>query len=143
MSFKMTTEYRTIQYRVCGLDYVYIIDAPIKKNGSDEYIDLNPEGVELAIAKEILLRAVPLRGREVVFLRKALQMNRNQWAKALGMTAAGVKKWEDQSDKKLNKVNSMVVRLFCAESLQLDIGKSFSDFVVGEELPEKIEISAA
>ena len=60
---------KTIHYTLCGLEYVYLINAPIGKDGKEELIDLPPEQIDRMIAVEIIRQKVPLRGKEVLFLR--------------------------------------------------------------------------
>ncbi len=62
-------KHRTIHHTLCGLDYVYIVNAPIAKSGREEYIDLPPWEIDRMIAIEIVKQRIPLRGKEVIFLR--------------------------------------------------------------------------
>jgi len=108
---------KTIHYTLCGLEYVYIVNAPIGIEAGEEYIDIPPEQIDRMIADAIIRQGVPLRGREVLFLRKALKMNRNQWAEKLDVTASGILRWEQGGDKRLSRINEVAIRILCAEEL--------------------------
>lgn len=134
---------KTIHYQLCGLEYVYLVDAPIGIDGGEEYIDLPPEQIDTMIATEIVRHGVPLRGKEVLYLRKALNMNRNQWAKALGMTASGILRWEQRGDQRVSLINGVAVRMLCAEVLGVELEAKWSAVVTAPELPERLEVAAA
>lgn len=136
------TKTKTIHYKLCGLEYVYLINAPIGVDDGEEYIDLPPEQIDRMIATEIVRQGVPLRGREVLFLRKALKMNRNQWSKQLGVTASGILRWERSDDKRLSRINAAAIRMLCAEELGIELGGSWSQVIAGDEAPERLEVAA-
>ncbi|MFW7382161.1 MAG: helix-turn-helix domain-containing protein [Oligoflexus sp.] len=134
--------FKTIHYTLCGLEYVYIINAPIGIDEGEEYIDLPPEQIDRMIAAEIVRQGVPIRGREVLFLRKALKMNRNQWAEKLGVTASGILRWEQGNDKRLSKINEVAIRMLCAEELGVELEGKWSAVVTGNDLPVRLEVAA-
>lgn len=136
------TKTQTIHYTLCGLEYVYLIDAPIGIADGEEFIDLPPEQIDRQIAAAIVREGVPLRGKEVLFLRKALGMNRNQWAKKLGVTASGILRWEQAGDKLLSKINAVAIRLLCAEELGVALAGTWSAVAGENEQPERLEVAA-
>lgn len=136
------TKAKTIHYTLCGLEYVYLVNAPISVDDGEEYIDLPPEQIDTMIASEIIRQGAPLRGREVLFLRKALKMNRNQWAKKLGVTASGILRWERSTDKRLSRINAAAIRMLCAEELGIKLDGSWSGVIGGEESPVRLEVAA-
>lgn len=133
---------KDIHYTVCGLEYVYLINAPVKKTKSGEiFIDIPMEILEHAIAKKILERKVPIRGSEVAFLRKSLGMTLDQLSKKLGITAAGLLKWERARDSRLSRINEAAVRSLCSELLKMPSFKgNWSELIASEEMPEKLEL---
>lgn len=133
---------KTIHYTLCGLEYVYIVNAPIGIDEGDEYIDIPPADIDRMIATAIIRQGVPLRGREVLFLRKALKMNRNQWSEKLGVTASGILRWEQGGDKRLSRINEVAIRMLCAEELGIELEGKWSAVVTGDELPERLEVAA-
>lgn len=120
---------------------MYLVNVPIGIDDGEEYIDLPPAQIDRMIATEIARQGVPLRGREVLFLRKALKMNRNQWAKQLGVTASGILRWERSGDKRLSKINAAAIRMLCAEELGVELGGGWSGVVAGEESPKRLEVA--
>lgn len=136
------TKTQTVHYTLCGLEYVYLVDAPIGMADGEEYIDLPPEQIDSQIAAAIVREGVPLRGKEVLFLRKALGMNRNQWAKKLGVTASGILRWEQGGDKLLSKINAVAIRLLCAEELGVALAATWSAVAGEDEQPERLEVAA-
>ena len=85
---------KTIHYRLCGLDYVYLIVPVLKLKGGEEMIDLPMGVIDKGIAFKLIEDRVPIRGAEVLFLRKALDLSLKDWADKFGLPAAGVLKWE-------------------------------------------------
>ena len=136
------TKTKTLHYTLCGLEYVYIINAPIGTEDGEEYIDLPPEQIDRLIATEIIRQGIPLRGREVLYLRKALKMNRNQWSDKLGVTASGILRWEQSGDKRLSKINAVAIRMLCAEELGVALEGKWSSVVAGQEITERLEVAA-
>jgi DNA-binding transcriptional regulator YiaG len=133
---------KTIHYTLCGLEYVYLVDVPIGKDGSEEFIDLSPEEIDRMIAVEIIRQKVPLRGKEVLFLRKALKMNRNRWAEKLGVTASGIFRWEEAGEKRMSKINEAAIRMLCAEELGIKLDSRWSFLATTPKLPERLEVAA-
>jgi DNA-binding transcriptional regulator YiaG len=124
-----------------GLDYVEIKQVPIRtsvdKNVGD-IITANMGEIERLVASEIIRQRVPLRGKEVLFLRKALGMSMEKFAVCLGLTAASILKWERASSKRLALVNEFAVRGFVAERLKLGAAVRFSDLNEMSESPSKL-----
>lgn len=133
---------KSIHYTLCGLEYVYLMNAPVGKDGDEEFIDLPPEKIDRMIATEIIWQRVPLRGKEVLFLRKALKMNRNRWAEKLGVTPSGILRWEQAGEKRMSKINEAAIRMLCAEELGVKLESKWSKLATEEELPERLEVAA-
>jgi DNA-binding transcriptional regulator YiaG len=57
-------------------------------------IDLPKGVIDKGIAFKLIEDRVPIRGAEVLFLRKALGLSLKDWADKFGLSAAGVLKWE-------------------------------------------------
>ena|SRR3989338_6114656 len=133
---------KIIHYKICGLEYVYLINAPTKKTKRGEsYIDLPMNVIEKAIARKIIEDRIPVRGAEVVFLRKALGMTLNQWAQKLGITAAGLLKWERAKNKRLSWINEVAVRSLCADLLEIPLSGKWSKLVTSKDTPEKLALN--
>ncbi len=135
-------KFKTIHYTLCGLEYIYLVNVPIGKDGNEEFIDLEPEEIDRRIASEIIRQKVPLRGKEVLFLRKALKMNRNRWAEQLGITASGILRWEETEEKRMSKINQAAIRMLCAEVLGIKLESKWSKLATLEEFPARLEVAA-
>lgn len=109
---------------------------------ANEIIDLPPEEIDRLLATEIIRQKVPLRGKEVLFLRKALKMNRNRWAENLRVTASGILRWEETGEKRMSKINEAAIRMLCAEELGIKLESKWSKLATEEELPERLEVAA-
>lgn len=132
-------EYLTVPYRLCGLDYIFLQDAPVVTlPGGTPYLDIPMAEIEKAIARTLIEERVPLHGAEVRFLRRALHKTLQQWADRLGVTAAAVLKWERGLEKRLTRINEAAVRSLCAEELQMPLGGHWSVLIARDETPEKL-----
>ena len=94
------------------------------------------------IAVEIIRQKVPLRGKEVLFLRKALKMNRNRWAEKLGVTASGIFRWEEAAEKRMSRINEAAIRMLCAEELGIRLEARWSKLTADGESPGRLEVAA-
>lgn len=131
---------KTLHYQICGLAYVYI-QAPVVKTGKGEaYIELPMGVIEKEIAKTLIKARVPLKGAEVIFLRKTLGLTLKEWAAAFGLSAAGVLKWEKAQTTRLSKVNEAAVRSFVAEKLEIPLNGLWSNLVAKEVTPKRLSL---
>ncbi len=133
---------KTIKYSLCGLEYVYLVNVPVGIEQGVEYVDIAPDKIDRMIAAEIIRHGIPLRGKEVLFLRKALKMNRNQWASKLGVTASGILRWEQGGEKRLSLINEAAIRMLCAEELKITLSAKWSLIVAQQQSPERLEVAA-
>ena len=133
---------KTLQYGLCGLEYVFLVNVPVVKDGGEEFIDLPPEEIDRMIAVQIIRQRVPLRGKEVLFLRKALKMNRNRWAEKLGVTASGIFRWEEAGEKRMSRINEAAIRMLCAEELGIRLEPRWSRLTADGAVPERLEVAA-
>jgi len=131
---------KTIQYQICGLDYIYLRVPVAKTKDGEEYIDLPMDTIDKTIAKHLIENKIPIRGAEVIFLRKSLGMSLNDWAKKFGMSAAGVLKWEKSKDNRLSRVNEAAVRALCAELLKVNLKGTWSELVADSFTPKKLSL---
>jgi len=69
-------------------------------------------------------------------------MNRNQWAKLLGITASGILKWEQNEDKRLSRINEVAIRLLCAGELGIELSNKWTEIIINDNTPKRIEIAA-
>lgn len=131
---------KTIQYESCGLEYVWLVGVPTKKSKFGEVIDADLAEIEHIVAAEIIKQGIPIRGREVMFLRKCLGLSLEKFAKALDLTAPAVLKWEKAEKKRLHPINEVAVRSFLAEKLKLKLSGHFSSLVGEAETPAHLNL---
>jgi DNA-binding transcriptional regulator YiaG len=131
---------KTIHYQLCGLDYVYI-RVPVAKAKGEEYINLPMGAIEKAIARQLIAARVPIRGAELVSLRKTFGMTLKDLAEEFGLSAAGVLKWEKGREVRLSKVNEAAVRAFAAEKLGIEIAGSWSKLVAKPDTPKRLSLT--
>ena len=125
--------------------YVYLLNVPIDQTEEgEEYIDLPVGEIEKAIAKALIVSAVPLHGREVKFLRKALKLPRNDWARKIGDLAHfPILKCRLRKFRRLSKVNEVAIRILCSETLGIELDCRWEKLVASDAQPTKLEVEAA
>ena len=131
---------KTIHYRLCGLDYVYLVVPVSRSKGGEEFIDLPMGIIDRAIAATLIENRVPIRGVEATFLRKTLGLSLKNWAIQFGLSAAGVLKWEKPQGMRLTPVNEAAVRAFCAERFGVEISGIWSELVAADKTPAKVSV---
>ena len=94
--------------------------------------------IERLVAAEILIQHVPLRGREVEFLRKTLDLSMERFAAKLGLTSGTILRWEREKERRLSQINEYAVRGFVAEALALLTSIKFSDLSETTKTPAKL-----
>ena len=134
---------RTLHYAVCGLEYVYLRNAPIRQTGSGEVLDADPRLIEWEIACEIVRRGVPIRGAEMQFLRKSLGASLETFGRLLELSAPAILKWERARTKRLAPVNEVAVRALMAEKLGLEIDGKFTVLQGCSVTPSRLTLRVA
>ena len=94
-------------------------------------------------ASKLIEDRVPMRGLEIRFIRKSLGLTLKDWADALGLSAAGVLKWEKAKSTRLTKVNEAAVRSFTAEKLKIKIPSVWSKLVAKKDTPKRLSLKIA
>jgi DNA-binding transcriptional regulator YiaG len=128
----------TLHYAICGLDYVYLKNVPIRQTSHGEAIDADLSVIEKGIAREIIGNGIPIRGSEVQFLRKALALSMDKFGKLLGISAPAILKWERARAKRLEPINEVAVRALIAEQLDINIQGKFTVLKGCSETPSKL-----
>lgn len=122
------------------LDYVVLVDVPVRTSKAGPVIDLDPAIIEKRIAEELILQRVPLKGREVTFLRKVLGLSFEKFGNSFGYTGSGVLKWERHPDKRLDPLVEAAMRSFFAEKLGVKMSGWFHELVGKTESPSSVEV---
>lgn len=126
-----------------GLEYV-TVKLPISRSSKEQGDLIHAKSIqaaELAVAREIITRTIPLRGVEIQYLRKTLGQSLREFASLLGVSHAAVAKWEKQPKKRLDPVNEVAVRTLCAQLLNLELRGWFQE-LVGTGKAQPIEFIA-
>ena len=133
----------TVQYWICGLDYVYLKDAPVRQTAHGEVLDADVSLIERDIAGEIVRQGVPIRGAEVQFLRKSLALSMERFGNLLGLSAPAILKWERARAKRLAPINEVAVRALMAEQLGIELKGSFTILKGNSETPVRLILKIA
>ena len=98
--------------------------------------------IDFKIAKEIV-KFRPLRGKEVLFLRKQLKLSCAKLSLKLNgaFDASTISKWEKKKSDRLSPSNEMYMRVFFSEQFKLKIN-AISNELVPESNEEKLEYAA-
>lgn len=123
------------------LDYIIFTDVPMKKSKYGDILDMDSSLLESMAAKAIIQQRIPLRGREVKFLRKTLGFSMEKFAAKLELTSGTIFHWEKAEQERLAAVNELAVRSFVAEQLEIEISGKFSE-LLGDKI-RSIELAAS
>lgn len=128
--------------RYAGLEYL-TLTVPVRDSPQGEVIDADPAKLERLVAKALIKHRVPLRGREVRFLRKVLGLSLEKFAHHLGLTSGSVFKWEKAEADRIHSINEIAVRAFVAEELDLTISGKYSELLANDSPPVSLTLKAA
>ena len=123
------------------LEYIHFKNVPMKESKHGPVIDLDPSILEKLAAVAILKEKIPLRGKEVHFLRKVVGLSMEKFAGKLGLTSGTIFHWEKDELERLSTVNELAVRTFVAEELEVEISGKFSE-LLGDKI-HQINLFAA
>jgi DNA-binding transcriptional regulator YiaG len=134
---------KSYHYKMCGLEYVYLENAPLRRTRFGEILVTDLAVIEAAIAKEIIKKGIPLRGLEVRFLRKCLGLSLTGLGQMLGLSAPAILKWEKAGKKRLLPVNEIAVRALVAEKLKVSVSGEFTALRGLPEAPARLLLRVA
>ena len=119
-----------------GLEYVFVT---LKKGKISIEAALE---IDCKIAKEIV-RHKPLRGKEILFLRKQLKLSCAKLSVKLNGTfdASTISKWERKQEDRLSPSNEMYMRVFFSEQFKVKVN-AINNELVPENNEEKLEYAA-
>ncbi len=125
-----------------NLDYFVIKNVPMRDSKFGPVIELNLAIVEKIAARMIIEMGFPIRGKEVLYLRKTIGCSMQAFAQKLGLSVGAIQKWEKAENTRLLPINEAAVRALLAEELDVDIPAKFSKLVGIDRTPKKVELSA-
>ena len=122
-----------------GLEYITILNIPVKKRGKYEVMGIDQSKLEKFVAKEILKLRVRFRGKEVKFLRKALGLSLEKMASQIHLTSGAIQRWEKKEYEPILPINEIVLRAFFNDQFCVPIPSCFNEFI-GKENYKKIKL---
>ena len=134
---------KTIHYGLCGLDYVYLKDVPVRETMHGEVLAVELSAIERGIACEIVRQGIPIRGAEVQFLRKSMGLSMNRFGSLLGISAPAILKWERARTKRLDPINEVAVRALMAEQLNVELRGRFTLLKGNAHTPSRLILNVA
>lgn len=134
---------KLVHYALCGLDYIYLEDVPVRRTVYGEVIETDMAVIERSVAAEIVSRGLPLRGAEVQFLRKSLGFSLARFGEILGYSAPAILKWERARFKRLLIANEVAVRALAAEKLGISMEGKLSVLKGAAETPDRVVLRVA
>ena len=122
--------------RYSGLEYVYVT---LKKDSISIEDALR---IDYKIAKEIV-KHKPLRGKEILFLRKQLNLSCSKLSVSLNgaFDASTIAKWEKKEEDRLSPSNEMYMRVFFSEQLKVKLNAKNNE-LIPKNNEEKLEYAA-
>lgn len=132
---------RTIHYTICGLDYVYLENVPVRQTKHGEVLDADLAVIEREIAGRIIRQGIPIRGAEVKFLRKSLGLSMERFGALLGLSAPAILKWERAPQKRLHPINEVAVRALMAERLGIFVEGNFTVLKGKPVTPDRLSLN--
>lgn len=124
-----------------GLEYVTVV-LPIRPSKHGDVIAVDVGEVEMKVARLLIEKRVPLRGKEIRFIRKVIGLSLEKLGAELGISAPAVLKWErEKEEQRLDPINEVAVRALLAEKLGVRMTGTFSA-LRGEEKAGKIMLKA-
>ena len=88
-------------------------------------------------------QGIPIRGAEVQFLRKSLDLSMEKFGRLLGLSAPAILKWERARIKRLAPINEVAVRALMAEHLSIEMKGRFTVLKGNPETPTKLLLRVA
>lgn len=132
---------KTKDIKVGGINYIRVVGVPLEKIGERWVFHAKDLArAEMLVAHYIIERGVPLRGLEVRFLRKKLGLTYEKFAGKLGLTGAGVHKWEKKLDERVSGQNEVFLRAFFAQAFGVKRPLNFEQLKGMPATPKFIEI---
>ncbi len=107
----------TFIYKGLGIP-VKLVNAPMKKAAGVWCIDINMNLLLRIVLEELLRKPTALKGNELRYLRKTLDLTPAQFSKIFGTTQTAISKWEDGRSK-ISPQLEFYIRLFILNHLRV------------------------
>ena len=122
-----------------GFTYLRLKGVPMKRSRDGGVIDFDRAKLERLVARSILERRVPIRGKELKLLRAVVRLSLNRFALRLGLSHGAIYAWEKAERRRLTPINEIAVRLICAEDLGVELPSRFTE-LIGDLRHEPVEV---
>lgn len=96
--------------------------------------------IEKLAAKALIMENIPVRGKEVQFLRSVFGLSQRDFAKKIGLSHVAIFKWEKSRERRLDVVNEIAVKTLVAGLLGLEIIASLDTLVGHGDIPKRLVI---
>ena len=106
----MKTNTKPYHYTLCGLDNVYLENGyTIKKTPYGEGISIHDiEGLHKAIAYNLITKQRKLKGDEIRYLRKELELSQKGLSVLLDVSEATIRGWEKSRSEISGSANTLI-----------------------------------
>jgi hypothetical protein len=128
---------------IANLDYIVFKNVPMRESKWGPVIEVREIILEQITLKALVLERIPLHGREVLFIRKALGLTIQEFAEKLRLTHGAIQGWEKKPEARLLPFNEIALRVFLAEEMKIDIFARFSELIGTDTMPKRIELLAS
>ena len=124
-----------------SLEYIHFINVPMKESKHGPVIDLPVDALDKMAATAVIKNRIPLRGKEVKFLRKVIGLSLEKFAGKMGLSSGTIFHWEKAETDQLAPVNEAAVRTLIAEEMGIEIPAKFS-LLIGDKIYD-VDIKAS
>ncbi len=101
------------------------------------------ERVEKLAAQALVTNNIPIRGKEVQFLRSAFSLSQREFGQKLHLSHVAIFKWEKAKNRRLDLVNEVAVKTLVSGMLGLDVLASLETLVGHGNFPKRLVIEYA
>lgn len=103
------------RYLACGLDNVFLTSGYVRKERGGQMVTAveDADGLHSAIAKHMVLRRKRLRGKEVRFLRRHLDLTQAELGELIGVTDQTIARYEKE-ETAFDGAADMLLRILVA-----------------------------
>jgi len=101
------------------LDYFVFKSVPMRESPWGPVIEVKVQILEQLALRAIVIHRVPIRGLEVKFIRKALDLTIQAFAEKLHITHGAIQGWEKNRMARLLPINEIAVRSLIAEEARV------------------------
>lgn len=109
---------RSITYNGFGFP-IKLVEVPIKLVDGEEVLDIDLYKLQILVIKHLIYKPTPLKGKQLRFIRKFLEMSTTDFAKKIGVTHPTILKWEQETTP-INPAAEFCIRLYALQRIQKD-----------------------